>query len=236
MKSSFQIGDIISYLEMCSEEKVNLQKGMNYSLGGNYSVILMSLRENAPYADRIEDGGKVLIYEGHDWPHYKHKGPTFDPKSVDQPMNNDNGTPFENGKFYNAAIMHRDFDEPAHVVRVYEKIRAGIWSYNGFFDLVDAQQEDDDKRKVFKFRLVLRDQQNYASDKPIDLDHNRLIPSTVKLDVWRRDEGKCVQCGSTDNLHYDHILPFSKGGTSITVENIQILCARHNLQKSDKII
>ena len=129
-----------------------------------------------------------------------------------------------------------DFDEPAHVVRVYEKIRAGIWSYNGFFDLVDAQQEDDDKRKVFKFRLVLRDQQNYASDKPIDLDHNRLIPSTVKLDVWRRDEGKCVQCGSTDNLHYDHILPFSKGGTSITAEYIQILSASHNLQKSDKII
>ena len=94
----------------------------------------------------------------------------------------------------------------------------------------------DDKRKVFKFKLILRDQQNYASDKPIDLDHNRLIPSTVKLDVWRRDEGKCVQCGSTDNLHYDHILPFSKGGTSITAENIQILCARHNLQKSDKII
>ena len=58
MKSSFQIGDIISYLEMCSEEKVNLQKGMNYSLGGNYSVILMSLRQNAPYADRIEEGGK----------------------------------------------------------------------------------------------------------------------------------------------------------------------------------
>ena len=77
---------------MCSEEKVNLQKGMNYSLGGNYSVILMSLRQNAPYADRIEEGGKVLIYEGHDWPHYKHKGPTFDPKSVDQPMNNYNGT------------------------------------------------------------------------------------------------------------------------------------------------
>ena len=42
MKSSFQIGDIISYLEMCSEEKVNLQKGMNYNLGNNYSVILMS--------------------------------------------------------------------------------------------------------------------------------------------------------------------------------------------------
>ena len=67
-------------------------------------------------------------------------------------MNNDNGTPFENGKFYNEAVMYKDFDEPAHTVRVYEKIRPSIWSYNGFFDLVDAQQEDDDKRKVFKFK------------------------------------------------------------------------------------
>ncbi|MAV82857.1 MAG: restriction endonuclease, partial [Pelagibacteraceae bacterium] len=28
----------------------------------------------------------------------------------------------------------------------------------------------------------------------------------------------------------------SKGGTSESAENIQLLCARHNLQKSDKII
>jgi 5-methylcytosine-specific restriction endonuclease McrA len=57
----------------------------------------------------------------------------------------------------------------------------------------------------------------------------------VKLEVWKRDKGKCIQCGSTDNLHFDHILPFSKGGTSLTAENIQLLCARHNLQKRDKI-
>ena len=37
-------GDIISYLEMCSEEGVNLQRGMNYHLRGDISVILMSLR------------------------------------------------------------------------------------------------------------------------------------------------------------------------------------------------
>ena len=67
-------------------------------------------------------------------------------------------------------------------------------------------------------------------------EHNRLIPSRVKAEVWKRDKGQCVQCGSKDHLHFDHILPFSKGGTSIDVKNIQILCARHNLQKSDKII
>ncbi len=41
--------------------------------------------------------------------------------------------------------------------------------------------------------------------------------------------------GATDELHFDHDLPYSKGGTSITADNVKILCARHNLQESDKI-
>jgi len=61
-------GDVISYLEMCAEEKVNLQRGMNYHLHPSTSVILMSLRPGAPYADNVEEDGRVLIYEGHDEP------------------------------------------------------------------------------------------------------------------------------------------------------------------------
>jgi 5-methylcytosine-specific restriction endonuclease McrA len=40
---------------------------------------------------------------------------------------------------------------------------------------------------------------------------------------------------AADELHFDHVLPFSKGGTSLKVENVQLLCARHNLSKSAKI-
>ena len=61
-------GDVISYLEMCTQEGVNLQRGMNYNRHGGCSVTLMSLRPNAPYADMVEDDGRVLIYEGHDVP------------------------------------------------------------------------------------------------------------------------------------------------------------------------
>ena len=50
-----------------------------------------------------------------------------------------------------------------------------------------------------------------------------------------RDQGRCVECGATDELHFDHVVPFSKGGTSLTAENVQLLCARHNLQKSARI-
>jgi len=44
-----------------------------------------------------------------------------------------------------------------------------------------------------------------------------------------------VLCGSKNNLHFDHDLPYSKGGTSLTTTNIRLLCARHNLSKGSKI-
>jgi 5-methylcytosine-specific restriction endonuclease McrA len=67
------------------------------------------------------------------------------------------------------------------------------------------------------------------------MEQNRLIPTGVKLEVWRRDHGRCVQCRSADNLHFDHIIPYSRGGSSLVAENIQLLCARHNLAKRDRI-
>mgnify|MGYP006195933051 CR=1 FL=1 len=37
-------GDIISHAQMCLEEGVSLQKGMNYKIRGGNTVILMSVR------------------------------------------------------------------------------------------------------------------------------------------------------------------------------------------------
>ncbi|HEY5022727.1 MAG TPA: HNH endonuclease [Gemmatimonadaceae bacterium] len=62
----------------------------------------------------------------------------------------------------------------------------------------------------------------------------RPIPVAVKRNVWLRDGGACVYCGSTTNLHYDHIIPHSKGGGD-TVENVQLLCAPCNLKKAASI-
>jgi Holliday junction DNA helicase RuvB len=60
------------------------------------------------------------------------------------------------------------------------------------------------------------------------------IPSEVKREVWRRDGGRCARCGSQEKLEYDHIIPVSKGGSS-TARNIQLLCEKHNREKSDSI-
>lgn len=65
-------------------------------------------------------------------------------------------------------------------------------------------------------------------------ERTRHIPSEVKRDVWRRDNGCCTQCGSNEFLEYDHIVPFSRGGAN-TARNIQMLCQPCNRSKSDKI-
>ena len=61
------------------------------------------------------------------------------------------------------------------------------------------------------------------------------IPDEVKVAVWDRDGGMCVRCESEEDLQFDHVIPFAKGG-GINVENIQILCGDCNRAKSDSII
>lgn len=65
-------------------------------------------------------------------------------------------------------------------------------------------------------------------------DSRRHIPPEVKAAVWERDSGKCVLCGSTQQLEYDHNIPFSRGGSN-TMSNIRILCKVCNRRKSKKI-
>lgn len=141
----------------------------------------------------------------------------------------------QNGLFELAAINAKDGKQPAEIVAVYEKIHAGIWAFNGFFRLTDCWQEQDGMRSVFKFQLELAEDLDIEAAPPETLPHTRMIPSAVKLEVWQRDKGQCVLCGEKDNLHFDHDLPYSKGGTSLTAKNIRLLCERHNLSKSDKI-
>ncbi len=225
--------NVISYIEMCRRERTSLQQGMNFGLGGNHSVILMSVRANAPYRDRLEDSGTTLVYEGHDIPK---SASSLNPKAVDQPLKYRSGRPTQNGKFHAAAQGAKIGQRLPERVRVYEKLRPGIWSYNGVFHLVDAWIERDDFRSVCKFKLIaVEGEEDFERPAHLNAERRRLIPTHVKLEVWQRDAGKCSMCGAADELHFDHILPFAKGGTSMTAVNVQLLCARHNLAKSDRI-
>jgi hypothetical protein len=71
-------------------------------------------------------------------------------------------------------------------------------------------------------------------DQVEDTSCDRYISSVVKREVWRRDQGKCVQCGSQERLEYDHVIPVAQGGSN-TARNIQLLCERCNRQKGARI-
>ena len=58
----------------------------------------------------------------------------------------------------------------------------------------------------------------------------QFIEDDVKIAVWRRDNARCVKCGSNKDLEFDHIIPVSMGGSS-TERNLQLLCERCNREK-----
>lgn len=225
--------DILSYREMCDVENAQtLQRGMNFHLNNSYSVILMSQRTNAPYKDKIHDDGITIEYEGHD----VSKKYSQNPKYKDQPDKLPSGKLTQNGLFMQSINEYRKRGKNPELVKVYEKIMDGVWSLKGFFDLVDYKVVFEGGRSVFRF--ILRLSENQRIDGHLiqqEILHTRLIPTEVKKEVWKRDKGKCVLCPQTKNLHFDHELPFSKGGTSLTAKNVRLLCIKHNLQKSGRI-
>ncbi len=215
---------VMTYFAMCQEEGgTSLQRGMNFRLRPTHSVILMSQQAGAPYTDRVEEEGTVIVYQGHNVP--RPQAPN--PDAADQELRTPGGRLTQNGLFFEAAGS-----EPPEVVRVYEKLLKGMWVYNGTFHLTDAWAEVSGGRRVFKFRLKGVD--GSTAGTALRKEPTRVIPSAVKKEVWLRDGGKCVLCGADDEIHYDHELPYSRGGSS-TADNIRILCARHNLEKGARI-
>lgn len=220
----FQPGEVIGYIAMCEEEGASLQRGMNFRLSPGHSVVLMSQRRGAPYHDQVLEDGAVIVYEGHDVRRSR-GGP--EPKTVDQPLRTTRGRLEQNGLFFEAA------KSGGEIVRVYEKLLDGVWVYNGAFLLTDAWTETSNGREVFKFRLEVAEATGTLRP-PQHREPSRVVPSPVKREVWARDGGKCVLCGASDELHFDHEVPFSRGGAS-NASNIRLLCARHNLAKGAKI-
>ncbi len=194
----------------------------------------MSRRANAPYDDHLNSDESVLLYEGHD----ERRSPALpDPKQVDQPRIEASGRPTQNGEFANWVDEGHSSGAAPAIFRVYEKLRDGIWSDRGLYLLKDYSFAPSGGRSVFKFVLEQAPFDSAAGHETSsgDLPTSRQIPSWVKQAVFKRDRGQCVICGATDNLHFDHDFPFSRGGASITPNNVRILCLRHNLAKSAKI-
>ena len=219
----------VSFEEMCRCEGVYVQRGMYFRVRSDHSLMLFSKKTGADYDDRIGPDGSLLIYDGHN---ATRSGKVPFPQLVDQQERTKSGRLTQNGRFFSAAVCYREGKAPPEPVQVYRKLQSGVWLDLGRFSLVDAWRESDGRRTIFKFKL----RQYGRVGKATGMAPNpRNIPAAVRAEVWNRDGGKCVICGSRENLHFDHIIPVSRGGSGTSVKNVQLLCSRHNLEKSDHL-
>jgi tellurite resistance protein len=62
----------------------------------------------------------------------------------------------------------------------------------------------------------------------------RHIPRDVRQRVWQVYGGRCAECGASQYLEFDHIVPVAKGGGN-DEKNVQLLCRGCNGKKSDNV-
>ena len=121
-------------------------------------------------------------------------------------------------------------------------ISNGAWVFKGYVYEVKGLYSDDeiklliledfDKERRYFEKLKIKF--NEVQSEDIAYERPR-IPESVRIEVWRRDGGKCARCGSREKLEYDHIVPISKGGSN-TARNIELLCEKCNRSKSNNVV
>jgi hypothetical protein len=105
-------------------------------------------------------------------------------------------------------------------------------------------------RRAFNLIYKNRAEVIIADTEPINAGENNFVrPSVIRLfryvtlpykkailsrfNIYRRDNFKCLYCGSKENLTLDHVVPRSKGGTN-SWNNLATCCNRCNVLKGDK--
>jgi hypothetical protein len=121
-------------------------------------------------------------------------------------------------------------------------ISNGEWVFKGYVYDVKGLYSDDqiklliledfDRERMYFEKLKVKFNEAPSQDSSYERPR---IPESVRIEVWRRDGGKCARCGSREKLEYDHIVPISKGGSN-TARNIELLCEKCNRSKSNNVV
>lgn len=82
--------------------------------------------------------------------------------------------------------------------------------------------------------LLLLARRSYGPVAAPAAPRREAIPERVRHEVWRRDRGRCVDCGSRTRLEFDHIIPVSRGGSG-TARNIELRCESCNRSKGARV-
>lgn len=116
------------------------------------------------------------------------------------------------------------------------KNKFGSWrkALEAFVEFINS--ENDQNQKIEKIEPEENNYETTLENEIIFKHKTKRIPSErLKVQVLMRDGNKCRLCGiivTGENIHFDHIKAWSKGGETV-LENLQVLCEKHNLAKGN---
>ena len=96
------------------------------------------------------------------------------------------------------------------------------------FALIEAGRHRDNRQLERAKAVVFQEFQDPAPSR-------KAISDAVKAEVWKRDGGRCVECGSKEQLNFDHVIPVALGGSNESA-NLQVLCSTCNRNKGAGLI
>jgi len=112
-----------------------------------------------------------------------------------------------------------------------------LWRYRGDWYWSSDEYEPDEFIALLEAREIRKRQtidraKTLGAKRPQTPSDNRrgTIPTDLRVLVWERDGGTCVECGSAADLQFDHIIPVAMGGAT-SDQNLQILCGACNRSK-----
>lgn len=116
-------------------------------------------------------------------------------------------------------------------IGTYEK-RFGGWrkALTAFVDYINGDNGPSDYLNCCSKDTYIAEDNKHKTSRSISL--------RLRFLVLKRDNFRCCSCGAspakdpTVELHVDHIKPWSKGGETV-IDNLQTLCSKCNLGKSN---
>jgi hypothetical protein len=130
------------------------------------------------------------------------------------------------------AILAQQSENPVELFCNEERV---YWAFMDCFYWEDEDLSADDVKALVLLRIRRRERELATAHSLMRAEQagqpvRPPVPIEIRRAVFERDGGRCVECGESFDLQYDHVIPLSLGGAT-TLPNLQLLCADCNRRK-----